>query len=45
MEFLIVGGAIILGASIILLIPKWLRYTAVLNIRRQEQALNRRWSK
>jgi hypothetical protein len=45
MEFLFIGAATLLGVSVVLLIPKWLRYTASLNARKQEEAINKRWAK
>ena len=45
MEFFIVGAVTLSGVAVILLIPRWLRYTAALNARKQEEALNRRWTK
>ncbi len=43
MRMLFAAAATMVGVAVLLFIPKWLRYTAELNARKQREALERRW--
>ena len=45
MRMFFAAAATMLGVAVVLFIPKWLRYTAALNARKQREALERRWFK
>jgi hypothetical protein len=42
---LFAAAATMIGVAVLLIIPKWLSYTAELNARKQREALDRRWFK
>ena len=45
MRMLIAAAATLIGVGLIWIIPKWLRFTAEANARREKRALERRWFK
>lgn len=45
MRMLFAAAAVLLGVFVLLMLPKWLSYTAELHARKQRKALERRWFK
>ena len=45
MRMFLAAGATFIGVAVLLFVPRWLRYTAALNARKQREALERRWFK